>query len=668
MLALLLIIIVFFILSVLSFYIPGKLFIDALRLKEDSYAASILAWVNGIALFIVVSYLSAYLRLPYMTVVLLIICLFVFYRKEKNIDIAIQHHKKPAAAKMSIRTQIFDLIRGNDHWLSVIILTGSLSFLGITFFSGFKTQENLQFFNVNAIDGIIHLAYVKTQANVFPPQHPGLAGLPLQGYHYFYDFLLSRFVLLYNLRAEDLVFRLFPLFLSLLYGGTMLLLSRSFTDNKTALRLILFFAYFAQSTTSVLLFLNKDFDLLGINQPLLLILDPSIVLGLSLLFVALYLIPKIKENLGYAVVTGLLLGILAQIKVYTGVTGIAALACFLMYWAVVSRGKQMRNYLIALLIAGTGTVLTYGVNNFGYGSLVYAPLRFYEQYLQQDYLEFLHWEVITTIYREHHNILRIIQMFSGAIALVWFINLGLRLIVLLGIPSLFRKSFWRNPYAVLLLFTITVTIFIPSFFIQSRSVLDIVQFIWISLVLLCIPTGLIWAGLLNKAVWPLKVLLLLLLIAVCIPAYTALESLYIGARPALVFPDNELKVYNEVTKTVPKNAVVIVLPRAYENEGTITLKFNQQPITAALTGREMYHEGDITPVIDSKIIDKRRENIRRLVVATVLCDKADIKEAIAILGSRYVVSPDPVKCLARNDISEKKMESYTVSFYEIRNL
>lgn len=653
MLEIFLVFIIFFILSLVSFYIPGKLFIEALKLKEDSYATFLLSWISGTALFILVSFAFAYLKIPYLTIVLIILCLFLFYRKV--------HY-----AKESARKQMLDLFRSQDKTLWTIIILGSLSFVAITFFSGYQTPQYLQFTTINSINGVLHLASVKTQANVFPPQYPGLADVALHGYDYFYDFLLSRFVLFYNLAGEDLVFRLFPLYISLLYGGTLLLFSQKFTGDKTALRLILFLAYFAQSTTSVFLALNNEPDLLGSNQPLLLILDPSIVLGLSFLFIVLYSIPKIKEHVGYAMVTGLLLGILTQIQVYIGVTGILSFIISAVYLGFITNWKCIKNYLLAFVIAGIGTWLTYGITNFGPGSLVFAPLHFYEQYMQLDNFDSLQWETITTMYREQHNILAVIQMFVAAIGTFWLINLGLRLVIFLKSPGLLQKFFWTKPYTPLLFFTTLVTILIPSFYVQSSQAFDTVQFIWIALVLLCIPTGIVWATIINKSVSPLKLLILLVIVVFCLPGYWSVESLYIGRAPVYVIPKDEQQVFKKITKKVPKKSLLIVLPWEYKNQSQITLKYNIRPISAAMTGREIYYEGDMEPTIPASMIDERTKNIRRLVLSTVLCDPSLIKQSIKILGSNYIVTADPNQCLGSKNISRYKMESKTLSFYIVK--
>jgi hypothetical protein len=40
-------------------------------------------------------------------------------------------------------------------------------------------------------DDMAHLGYISELKHAFPPQHPGFAGIPLRGYHFFADFVTA---------------------------------------------------------------------------------------------------------------------------------------------------------------------------------------------------------------------------------------------------------------------------------------------------------------------------------------------------------------------------------------------------------------------------------------------------------------------------------------------
>ena len=635
----------------ISFYIPGIVIINPIEKKLTALQHLILSLITGCAAFLLVSYTVAFFQLPQLTFVFLIVCFLISCKIYFHTIVQLLSKKKKI--KITI-----------DYWIGIILLLGSVSFLAIMFFSGFPNAYGMKFIGINEIDGIIHLAYIKNQALHFLPQHPMLAEIPLRGYHFFYDFLLSRFALFYGFNAEDLYFRFFTFFISLLYGGSILLISQALTKNKIALRIIVFLAYFSHGTMSVLLLLQNNTNYLGISQPILLILDPSMVLGIALLITAMSIIPQIKERLFFAVITGIILGVLAQIKVYTGIIGIFTLVLYTIYILVKYKGKHVLHYFFAITITGLLTFFTFQINNGGSGSLIFAPLLFYQEYMRQPFLNALHWQQRKEIYDQYHNVPRQMQVLIEAIFFVWILNLGSRLILLTQINKLFRKTFWKDERSVLLFLATTVSIVIPSFFIQSHSVFNSVQFLWVTLVLLCIPAGIIWSKLFQKNILA-RVFVLLFIGLFSLIGTWYMQSMFFLRTDFLMIKPYQLQLYKYFADTVPPNSYIVLLPEVRITEKGAEIYYHKQPIIAAMTGRNVYYESELTPYVEPSIITQRKKNVETLFFATERCDEKEIISLLHKIGSHYIISDKKNNCLGSSRIKGVKVEAQGVNFYDI---
>lgn len=626
----------FFFACVFSFYIPGVALVDVLKLKFKKSEEFIISWASGICIFILFTYLLAWLNVPYAIFAILFFCLIFVLRK-----------------KILLRTISFKNI---DLLTIFIIILGSLAFLSITFFSGIRTQGGLQFIGVNSADGIEHIARISNQMVFFPPQHPGLSGVEFKGYHYFYDFLLSRFALLYHFSPFDLYFRLFPALISVLYGGSFYVISAMITKDRTRRWLIIFLAYFSQSFAFILLPFNKNYDIVQggqLVQSISLILDPSIVLGIGILLGGLILLPKIKDSWKYGLISGLMLGILSQVKIYAGITGISCLMIYSCFIFIKYRQKYILNYLSAVFVTGVLTIITYFPNNLGVGSLVFAPLLIYRHYMEQALFAQFHWETKRIIYAEHNNVLRITQLYIEAFVIFWIVNLGIRIVPLLFIKKLITKQFWKNDNNIILLTMILIPIIIPSFFIQSISVFDILQFNWMALALLSIPTGLILGVVVQKNKLFLRgTVFLFFLIIIMQNAYFVYSYLFPSGR--YIISQKDTNFYDKISSNVPQKSFIA------------TLQENNSLVVASLTGRSTYFENEIISYPLDDIYDERKDNLVQLRIAIVNCNYEQINNQMYRINTKYLITPFNSPCLARHPAVKEYIATENLAFYEFK--
>src|SRR5260221_1746276 len=215
------------------------------------------------------------------------------------------------------------------------------------------------------------------------------------------------------------------------------------TRNKTVPRFVLFFAYFGYSFAPPLAYFFKISATygFGLTQITEFIFNPSIILGISMLLVSGYLLLDGKISYNKAVIVGMVLGLVSEIKVYAGVVGICMIMGFALYKILIKKEKAT-SYILTLIITLLLTAITFIPNNAGAVGLIVHPGFLYEHLMQSAFFNSLNWQLLLTIYQTHHNVPRIIFLYVEAFVLYWFFALGLRSVILFGIVRVWNRKFW----------------------------------------------------------------------------------------------------------------------------------------------------------------------------------------------------------------------------------
>ncbi len=643
--------ILFLLASYISFYIPGNIIVQFLLKDPQQEDSWILSWCIGLAFFMLGNYLFSWINLPnlYLIAILGGILFAVWQRK---------------------KIQFFPKGKWN-MWILAIIIVGSVVYTSFSATAGVITKSGEQFGGLNALDGIMHIAYIKSQILYFPPRHPEAANMLLRGYHYFYDFLLSRFSIFFHFSPEDLYFRFFPFLMSLLYGSSFYILIKKITKNELSQRFVLFFIFFGEGLAYFLHLIKSDFNPLT-AQSIDLIFDPSMIVASALFAVSLAILPLVKKSIRYSLVVSLLIGILTQTKVYVGITAASILFLFVLYKGISATWKERGLLFVTLGLSGLLTIVTFFPNNLHAGALIFAPFNLYNQFMQQNFFAKLHWGELLAIYQTHHNILRLTQMVIEAAGLYWVINLGIRLVAIKEVYKVFSKEFWKSDYNFFLFFGILITFLIPSFFLQSPSPFDVMQFTWITILFLNIPAGVVLGNLIQKTNLMVKSLIILLLLILFLPYFFYLENLYLFSKGILLLSTEQLAVFQTVANTVPSSSYYVTLPdgsTSYTPQRKLVgdLLWSYVPVTTALTGKSTYFERNITP--DKSLTNTNEQRIKRMFLlsyAIEQCDMKSIMRQLAIIHSKYLITYYPQICIATSSALLQKKETSTYSFYQFR--
>lgn len=628
----------FILLFIAAFYIPGRIIIHICLPKITRLEQKLLSIVSGIAIFLLTSYLLAWLGIPqfqYILIVITLILYFMFIVKKDRWEI----DKK-------------------DFVLLLVVFVSSLFAVFLTAFSGIMTDAGLRFTGLNAIDGIVHIARIKNQVANFPPTHPGLAGIDFRGYHYFYDFLISRFVLLFGSSSENMYFRYFSFVSAFLFGAGLVVFAKKITSQFWAICLIILFAYFGTGGGFIFKIFQPTFSA-SVSRSLSIIYDPSIYFSLGMLLAVLSIFPRIN-SWKHAFFVALVLGVLAQIKVYVGLLGIAALVAYTVYYFFKYKRNGIKYYIGIDSITALITALTFLPNNLGAGQIVFAPLLFYSHFIQQPYFADWHWEIKRQIFEDHNNYLRITLLYLQAFVVFWILILEVKLLGVLNAPKLFSKKFWKNDYNFILSIIFLTAFLIPTFFIQSISVFDIGQFFWILLILFSIPFSLVlWYIIERYKRIGVVVTSLIVVISIIGGVYPYIS---VHNDPGIIADKNEVAVLSNISERVTENDFLIVIPHIKND----TLVWRGHSFVAALTGRSVYYEDQIITYALDDLYSERKQNLLTLHNALSKCDIPAIQNITSSIGSHKIVTYREYKCLNNKNIVSYSDHSTNLHFYILK--
>jgi hypothetical protein len=417
-------------------------------------------------------------------------------------------------------------------WLIIII--GSLSWLLTQIKNGIFFNYGYGYWGPNGHDAIWHLQLIESLSQKVPPENFVFAGLPLENYHYFFDLVLAQIVKLFGVDPQNLLFRLFPLVLSLAIGVIVyhltILLSRkldySLSKAKIAGIISLFFVYFGGSLGWIVsYFKNGSFGgetTFWAQQSISTLLNPPFAVSLMLLLAGVYVyystdFSKRAEVIKKGILIVLLWGTLIEFKAYAGVLVLGALGLVTMLKII---KKQFYFALMSLIVLFV-SLAVFLPNNASSNSLIsFSPF-----WLVRTMLEFedrLNW---TRLLLTMQSGVWYKEWIAYFVAIVIFMvgNLGLRIVSLGDIKP--YKKFGMLMWVSLLGFLF------PMIFLQAGTNWNIVQFFYYSLMIQAIFTGLVLAKWLNKLPKLVSIIIVVITVIFTIPTSLNTLSQYLPKRP-----------------------------------------------------------------------------------------------------------------------------------------
>ena len=445
---------IFLISIAVCFYLPGKLLFTKLKLALGSPEDLFLPFALGIILFTLISYVFSWLKLEFIILPLFLVISFYAFKSKKWFPKSIEKFHR---------------------WPLIVVVVLAVIFSLSMLTSGVH-DNSIQYRR----DDLWHSALINELKANFPPDNPGFAGIPLRGYHFFYNFLLAKISNIVFISPLSLHFHFFPLFVAILWGlgvyALMSVWSRKVSIALWAVFLTMFggsFAFILRLRGHENLSLDSAF---GMQQPATALINPpfsiSIVIVIAVLF-AIYQYSSTKEK-GWLIIIVLCVGLVSMFKVYAGIILLGSILLF----ALLQLFKKNFIFLIACFFIGILFTVTYGIFRDPSSTLIFAPLWAPHSVLIDNMPWYGYVEKIYT-FTKLSVIRGMVETELYSLYVFFFGNLGTRLVGLLFLPLfLFKQCRRPSFFALTILIMAAISILIPLFFIQSGKVFEIIQMAW----------------------------------------------------------------------------------------------------------------------------------------------------------------------------------------------
>lgn len=516
----------FIIFSLFFFYYPGLIFLKKLELNDNE--KFIFAWPVGLTLFVLISFILGYLKLP-------ILIWFL-----------------PLSAVVLIRNKIilpkinlnkFNLLSG------LVILLGSVSWLLTMVKSGLLYDYGLGFWGPNGHDALWHLAIINNLNKGLPPVNPIYSGTVLQNYHYFYDLLLAQVNFVTQIPAVDLYFRFFPLLVSIAVGLTAFILAKHWLGSRSTSLWTVFFLYFGGSFGWVLTFIkNRSFGgetTFWAQQSISTLINPPFAVSVLIFLAGLFFFYKILEQKSYRLKWLLppvfLWGTLIEYKAYAGILMLIGL-CILTGLEVLRKNWQ---FLKLSVPVGLLSLAVFLPNNLGGSSLlVWSPFWMIDSMIDfEDRLHFMRLSYSRIVNLQNHNWIKVVGVELAGLTIFLLGNLGTRAVAFLNLSK--RKTNFNLFILTFLIFSLLFSIL----FIQKGANFNTIQFFYYFLLIFNFMAAVAMVRICRIRV--IGVIFAVITILLTIPTTYGDLSQYLPARPPAMISTAELSALDFLKNQPP---------------------------------------------------------------------------------------------------------------------
>lgn len=210
--------------------------------------------------------------------------------------------------------------------ISLIILFGAITNIGIIFFSGssvcVKEACGLYVGGLHFHDSLWHLALANSAFNTVPFQLPVFAGAPLQGYNYFLDLIIFALTKI-GIPAIVSYFKLIPVLFFVLFTYLSYQYAKKINKSPIFISCFLFFLFFGSSFSYILSIYHtgswQSFFYAQAMQSGRMLLNLQYAVSLLPLLGVLILLKRKKLYFVEVVMVGFLLLLTTGFKLYGGV-------------------------------------------------------------------------------------------------------------------------------------------------------------------------------------------------------------------------------------------------------------------------------------------------------------------------------------------------------------
>ena len=497
--------------------------------------------------------------------------------------------------------------------LSFFILLIALIHSSVLIRSGWFTADGIQFIELSFHDSTQHLSIIKRLYSHLPISHPGFVGPELTSYHFMIDLLIASVSRFSFVNLYQLYYRIYPLFVSILFSSTFLVFVHDKFKNKiiSALSLVLVIlggnaSYFLQ------FFRGPEFswgsNTFMINPIIDLLQNPASIFVFSQLFTVLLLVKLTEknqlsknQNISWLLGLSITAGTMITFKAWGGLLILGGLLTAGVYTLIKQRDPKILLAFIATLIISLAVFLpTYRSESAA--NLVFTPgWTLWRINNDSD-----RWNNIPDIFLQEHylatsNYPRLFIIYSRWVGLYVFGNYWIRIVGLLAIFYQAARKIFRLETSEVIIFSITgASLVLPLLFNQGRMAYDIEQFSPYAIVFASIYTIHLIQSSLQKVTskpW-LMYTSLFLVVAISWPSnLTSLKARIFSKTKTITTAETE--AFDFISTQTSPDAVFILYP---SHRNIATLEF------AAMTTRDTYFSGKTLSVITGENYEQRMKD------------------------------------------------------------
>jgi hypothetical protein len=413
----------------LAFYIPGRVVLGEQKSLSKIGIFSV-SFILGIVLWGWQAYLFGFLQLRWLSYIYLLIFLVIFVRKKYfSFKLPKIQFKKP------------DWITG------LIVLIGIIGQAMPFVKNGLMSSSGIFISSYNSTDHIWHATLVEELVRRFPPHEPGMYGILLTNYHFWFHLVTADLVRVFNLPLFQTQFGGIYVMSSVLLAMIACVFAKTIYDSKLFLRLFLFFIFFSGNAGNwFMLLLKNDFSLHvdWLFEDATKFMDaPGMGVATIIAFAGSYLLFKFRNKMSWRLtgIVGLLFGSLVGFKIYIGIPFIFGLFVF----AVVNGLRKDFSILWAFMIACVLSLIQFLPFNLNSGGLFFLPVDIPRDFLSQKVLGLGFVDQRWKIYLAHGNYFRLIEYGVIMTTIYLLVQFGVKLFGLLPLRKTIHvlgKSFY----------------------------------------------------------------------------------------------------------------------------------------------------------------------------------------------------------------------------------
>lgn len=635
----------FFLSIYLLFYLPGKILLGT-TIKKLSFLEEVTFSIcSGIGIFLLGSYCLSFLHLSFLLFVLPLSALIY------------------AVYKRSFFPGTYSL----PSWKTILPMIVMIFIFSLPMITSGVFGDTLYLKGVNSNDGIWHLSLIHELQHHFPPDIPGYAGVKLTGYHFFYNFLLAQIRNLTFLPPTFLLFQAFPLLTALLLASNIYIFLTRLTKKESTGILGVFLAFFGGSAAYLApLFHIPPLNLItgfGVDQPASTLINPPYAFSLLFLMFSLnciYLYETTKQK-QWLILAGIIGGITMMTKVYAGIILLGG-------WGVYASLSLLKKH-VAPLYTTLGIILLTAITYLPFSDpsnhLIYSPLWMLSKMYQENMSWYGYSEKISTY--THLGVIKGIFITNLQGVSVFFLgNLGTRVIgLILFIPLLFQKKSREilSPPTLVLCSFLGVSILLPTFFLQTGQVYEMIQFYWYSLFFFALFAAVGISTVLSRISFPIKSIFLTAFLILTLPSAVSFLLPFFNPTQGR-YQSDLFRAEQFLSRVDTYDDVVLELP-PLDTSDLKAWYLGNQPTFSSLARHRSYLSF-VNHTFTGTDVDRRLRIIKTL--QAFMKDGSNEESIIQFLRSfpiRYIVSKERNSNLQK--ISKKELfHNNTITIYQIK--